>query len=117
MRLKSQGFHLRFVPGEVAGVTPGHAAVLAEGEEMEPAIVEQCPDVRVALEDAGDRLLRGLDDDGEPQRFMRQLITVMDGLPGQAGAQEAAIAFDDADSPCDVVQELVAGAEDFRRDG
>ena len=61
---------------------------------MEPAIVEQCPDVRGAR---GCRhRLCGASMTTEAQRFMQLII--MDGLPGQL-AQEAAIAFDDADPP------------------
>jgi hypothetical protein len=61
-----------------------------------------------------DRLARRLDHDRQPQRFMHQLFTVMNRLPGQARAQTAAVALDHADAAHHVVNELVAAAEHLR---
>jgi hypothetical protein len=61
-----------------------------------------------------DSLLHCLDDHRQAQGFVSKVCPVMHRLPGQATAQEPAIAFDNADPSGDVVQQLVAAAKGCR---
>ena len=64
---------------------------------MQPAIVEQGSNTRVPAQDVGHGLLRRLDTDRQTQRFVSIALAIMDRLPGQAGAQHAAIAQGEED--------------------
>jgi hypothetical protein len=104
-------------PGQIAIVAPGQPPRGVDGKQMQPAVVEQIPHPVMALEDICHRLARGLDADRQAQRIMGEALAVMDRLPGQAGAQCAAIALHHADPAGDVVQKLVARPERIGRDG
>ena len=47
---------------------------------------------------------------------MDEILPIMHRLPGKPGAQIAPITLDDPDATNDIVQELVAGTEERRRD-
>ncbi len=58
-----------------------------------------------------DCALGGRDEDVEAYGLMHEVAAVVDGLPGQARAQVARIAFQHAELPHHVMQHLVAAAE------
>ncbi len=94
-----------------------YQALVVQGEQMQPTVVEQRADLRVTFEDVGDRFGRRFDQHGEAQRLVGQALAVMHRLPRQSGAQDPAVALDYADAAGDVVQQLVAGAKTLGRDG
>ena len=83
-----------------------------DGEEVNPGVIYQASDVRVAADGEAEVLARGLDEDAETERVVEPFLTVVKGLHGQTGAKIAAVSEADAEGADDVVKDFVAAAEE-----
>ena len=59
-------------------------------------------------------LLRGLDEDLEPQGLMHPAGAIVDGLPGQAGPEVSSVALPNSELAHYVVQGLITAAKGSR---
>jgi hypothetical protein len=104
-------------PLEIAGIAPGELALVVDGEEVQPLVVEQRAHTGVLFEHRGHRFARGLDADRQAQRLVHQLASPSwTDCHGRPARSSAAVAFDHADAADHVVEQLVAAAEQLGRD-
>ena len=80
-------------------------------EEMQPAIIEEGTHLLMTFQNIDDRLWWHLNHHRQVQRLMHKLVTIMDRLPWQARAQDAAIALHHADAANHIVDQLVSTPE------
>jgi hypothetical protein len=106
------------LPAQVTGVAQEHVALVVDREQVQPAVVGQVAQVLVTLEDRGDRDDRRREVDRQAQGLVNEALPIVQRLQRQADAQVTAVPLEDPDTrPDDVVQGLVAAAENAGSDG
>lgn len=83
-----------------------------EGEEVNPAVVDEVGDIGLAIDDEAEGFAGGFDEDAEAEGVVEPFFAVVQGLQGKAGAEVAAVAEADAEGADDVVEDFVAAAKE-----
>ena len=69
---------------------------VAQGQQVQPTVVDQLADVGVLLENRVDSIGWSLDEDVEPEGFVNQVVPIVDGLPRKARLQVSPVALENA---------------------